>query len=107
MSLPSTYLNELKSLDREILKSQPSDILQFCANFFSRRLESQRAEFLLALQHPMSGLGTNNKSSLPESTFPGMNPFSANGGGGFGGGKGGSFGTSGMHKLEEEDENDT
>ncbi|KAH0536741.1 hypothetical protein FGG08_006413 [Glutinoglossum americanum] len=110
MSLPSTYLNELKSLEREILKSQPSDILQFCANFFNRRLESQRAEYLLALQHPPLG----SKPNMAESTFPGLsgtstNPFGANGGGGFGAVKGTVFGSSGsgMHKLEEEDENDT
>jgi cAMP-dependent protein kinase regulator len=108
MSLPSTYLNELKSLEREILKSQPSDILQFCANFFNRRLEAQRAEYLLAVQHPTSG----NNQNMAESTFPGLsgatiNPFGANGGGSFGGAKGAAFGGSAMHKLEEEDENDT
>ncbi|KAI9778460.1 MAG: hypothetical protein M1839_008106 [Geoglossum umbratile] len=108
MSLPSTYLNELKSLEREILKSQPADILQFCANFFNRRLEAQRAEYLLAVQHPTSG----NQRTMASSTFPGLsgatiNPFGANGGGNFCGAKGTAFGESSMHKLEEEDENDT
>ncbi|KAI9861594.1 MAG: hypothetical protein M1813_005204 [Trichoglossum hirsutum] len=110
MSLPSTYLNELKSLEREIRKSEPSDILQFCANFFNRRLESQRAEHLLALQHQSS----SDKPNMAESTFPGLsgagtNPFGANGSGSFGSVKGTVFGSpgGGMHKLEEEDESDT
>lgn len=43
MSLPSDYSNEIRALDREVLKHKPNDLLQFCANFFLRRLESQRA----------------------------------------------------------------
>nr|POF01353.1 camp-dependent protein kinase regulatory subunit [Quercus suber] len=70
MSLPSDYSNEIRALDREILKNQPDDILQFCANFFLRRLESQRAEFHLQQRHS-SGAG------IAESSFPGGNPFGA------------------------------
>nr|POE56229.1 camp-dependent protein kinase regulatory subunit [Quercus suber] len=70
MSLPSDYSNEIRALDREILKQQPADILQFCANFFLRRLESQRAEFHLQQRHS-SGAG------IAESSFPGGNPFGA------------------------------
>ncbi|KAF2871521.1 camp-dependent protein kinase A regulatory subunit [Massariosphaeria phaeospora] len=93
MSLPPDYSNEITALNREILKHQPSDTLQFCANFFSRRLESQRAEFLLSQQHSSSqGRG------LAESTFPGSNPFSTSPSGG--------FATSHMQRLEEEEEND-
>lgn len=97
MSLPLSYQNEVNSLNREILKSQPSDILQFCANFFNRRLESQRHEFLLSHQHKGSG------GKMAESTFPGTNPF-GNGAVGFGGK---SPGSKGVHSIEEEDENDT
>ena len=46
-NLPSDYTNEIRALDREISKNQPKDILQACADFFQRRLASQRAEFLL------------------------------------------------------------
>ncbi len=102
MSLPPTYTNEINTLNREILKSQPSDVLQFCANFFNKRLESQRAESLLSLEHTSTkGKGTG---SMAESTFPGSNPFGSSGAGGFGGKQGTS--PSGMHKLAEEDEND-
>ena len=83
MSLPSTYTNELNNLNREILKSQPQDVLQFCANYFNRRLESQRAEFLLSVK---SG------SEMAESNFPGSNPF------------GGGASNTAMGQLREEDE---
>ncbi|KAF2110851.1 camp-dependent protein kinase-like protein regulatory subunit [Lophiotrema nucula] len=93
MSLPPDYSNEISALNREFLKAQPSDTLQFCANFFLRRLESQRAEFLLS-QHHSSPQGRG----MAESTFPGNNPFGTSPSGG--------FATGGMHRLEEEDEND-
>ena len=83
MSLPPTYTNELNTLNREILKSQPQDVLQFCANFFNRRLESQRAEFLLS---------TKSGTQMAESNFPGSNPF------------GGGSTSPGMQQLKEEDE---
>lgn len=92
MSLPPDYSNEISALDREILKHKPHDILQFCANFFNRRLESQRTEALLSQQH----------STLPgraENTFPGNNPFSTSP-------SGGAFTKSPMQRLEEEEEHD-
>ena len=43
-------MEEINILGREVARSQPKDILQFCANHFSRRLEAQRSEFLLKEQ---------------------------------------------------------
>jgi cAMP-dependent protein kinase regulator len=85
MSLPPTYTNELNTLNREILKAQPQDVLQFCANFFNRRLESQRAEYLLS---------TKTGAQMAESNFPGNNPF--------GGGAGAE--SSKMQQVKEEEE---
>lgn len=68
MSLPSDYTNEINALNREIIKQQPSDILQFCADFFQRRLSSQRHEFVLSQRH-------SSQSGIAESNFPGSNPF--------------------------------
>lgn len=85
MSLPPDYSNEIAALNREVLKQQPDDILQFCANFFNRRLESQRAEFLLSQPH---------SSTRAQSSFPGSNPFGTSPSGGF------------MNRLDEEEEND-
>jgi cAMP-dependent protein kinase regulator len=98
MSYPATYLKEIESLNLEVSKSQPTDILQFCANFFARRLESERAEFLLSsprAQEPkMSG-----------STFPGRLGTNANPFGGDAANEQVSSGAIG--KVMEEDENDT
>ncbi|KAH8723408.1 camp-dependent protein kinase A regulatory subunit [Phaeosphaeriaceae sp. PMI808] len=93
MSLPPDYSNEISALDREIAKHKPQDILQFCANFFNRRLESQRTEALLSQQH-------SNPQGRAESSFPGSNPFGTSP-------SGAGFPKSPMHRLEEEEENDT
>ena len=91
MSLPSDYRNEISALDREIKKNNPQDILQFCANFFQRRLESQRAEFLLSQRH-------SSQPGMAESNFPGGNPF---------GNTSSSPGApGGMHSVAEEDEHE-
>jgi cAMP-dependent protein kinase regulator len=109
MSFPSTYLNEIQSLNREVLKAQPDDTLQFCANFFSRRLELQRAEFLLSA--PNSSIpSTAPHSKMAGSTFPGRlgtnaNPFGGDGDASSGENKQAGFGV--IHKVMEEDENDT
>lgn len=95
MSLPPDYSNEISALDREILKHKPHDILQFCANFFNRRLESQRTEALLSQQH-----SSQQGRGLAENTFPGSNPFSTSP-------SGGAFAKSPMQRLEEEEEHDT
>jgi cAMP-dependent protein kinase regulator len=92
MALPSDYSNEIRALDREVLKNKPTDLLQFCANFFLRRLESQRAEFLLSQRH-------SNQSGMAENSFPGNNPFG-------GTSPAASPGHRGMHSVAEEEEND-
>lgn len=90
MSLPPDYSNEIAALDREILKHKPHDILQFCASFFNRRLESQRAEFLLSQQH-------SSQQGRAEHSFPGNNPFGTSP-------SSGGFAKSPMQRLEEEEE---
>ncbi|KAJ4299165.1 hypothetical protein N0V90_004409 [Kalmusia sp. IMI 367209] len=92
MSLPPDYSNEISALNREILKHQPADVLQFCANFFLRRLESQRAEFLLSQQH-----SSPKGRGMAETSFPGGNPFGTSPSQGQG---------SYMQRLDEEDESD-
>lgn len=99
MSLSPEYVNEIKSLEREILKQRPTDVLQFCANFFLRRLEAQRAESLLSRQHSSPKQGG---SGMAESNFPGSNPFGSPSPGAVQ-----QPPTGGMHRLVEEDENDT
>ncbi|KAK6336535.1 hypothetical protein TWF696_002085 [Orbilia brochopaga] len=85
--LQPAYIHERTVLEREMLKQQPADILQFCANHFNKRLEAQRAEFLLSGTHnagssaaAFGGLaaGSGGRASpglFPaENTFPGFTP---------------------------------
>jgi len=104
MSLPPIYLTEIESLNREILQAQPADVLQFCANFFARRLEAERT-FLLSSPGPSKS--SHNFATAPEpkmsgSSFPGRLGQHANP---FGGGEQLSSGA--ISKVVEEDENDT
>jgi cAMP-dependent protein kinase regulator len=112
MSLHPDYEIEINALNREILKSEPTDILQFCSNYFNRRLESQRAEFILSRLHttayPSSSPG--NKV-MAESSFPGFagansNPFGSSGGANPFGSQPSAAGGGGIHSLQEEEEND-
>lgn len=70
MSLPPSFKNEITALEREITKAQPKDVLQYCADFFNRRLASQRAEFHLA--GPKSNGGMAETMSNP---FGDKSPF--------------------------------
>ncbi|CZT21104.1 related to cAMP-dependent protein kinase regulatory subunit [Ramularia collo-cygni] len=92
MSLPSDYTNEIGTLNREVLKNAPKDILQFCANFFQRRLESQRAEFLLGQRH-------STQPGIAESSFPGNNPFGTTS-------NAPGLTAGAMHSVAEEEEHD-
>lgn len=94
----SDYNNEIEALSREIRKQQPSDILQFCANFFQRRLESQRADFLLTERH-------SSQTGMAESTFPGSNnPFGATSNSSAAATSRSIPPSTGMHSLAEEDD---
>lgn len=98
MSLPPSYLQEIDILNQEVLKTNPADIVQFCANYFARRLELERTQFLL--------LDTPTERKMSGSTFPGrlgtnVNPF-----GGDGAGKD-QLSSGSIGKVVEEDENDT
>ncbi|KAK6332615.1 hypothetical protein TWF730_004275 [Orbilia blumenaviensis] len=85
MSLPPAYVHERTVLEREIQKNQPVDVLQFCANHFNKRLESQRAEFLLSGANAsgssastFGGITASGGRASPalvpvESSFPGFN----------------------------------
>lgn len=42
MALSNEYLNEINALNKEVQRANPKDILQFCFNYFQKRLEDQR-----------------------------------------------------------------
>jgi len=93
MSLPLEYSHEIASLDREIQKSNPTDILQFCADHFQKRLASQRAEYTLSQQH-----ASKSGTGMAEHTFPGSNPFNGTPG------MGGNSTNNNISRVEEEEE---
>lgn len=97
MSLPSAYLKEIELLDEEVVKAQPTDILQFCTNHFQKRLEAERAQFLLSA-------APSQPPNMSGSTFPGRLGTSSNP---FGGTTGEQTSSGSISKVVEEDENDT
>ena len=106
MSLPVDYLQEIDSLSQEVLISNPADVLQFCANFFAKRLESQRSEFLSL--SPKSPPASTSQSKMSGSTFPGRLGTNSNPFGGDSASVGKEQVSSGsISKVTEEDENDT
>lgn len=54
MSLPSAYTSLLNELNRDILRSTPSDPLQFCASWFAQRLEQDRIRARAGQPNPIS-----------------------------------------------------
>ncbi|KAL1988145.1 hypothetical protein VTN96DRAFT_675 [Rasamsonia emersonii] len=97
-TLPLACQNAFYSLNREILQHQPSDHVQSCASFLSRRLESDRSAFFASqrLGSPTgdrTGLRGGNMSS---SSFPGTNPFSNS--------SGSASGAPAFAKISEEEE---
>jgi cAMP-dependent protein kinase regulator len=105
MSLPAEYLQEIETLNQEVLISHPTDIVQFCANFFAKRLESQRSEFLLLF--PKSPPNAIQPPIMSGSTFPGRlgtnaNPFGVD----YTSAGREKKGSGPISKVMEEDEND-
>jgi cAMP-dependent protein kinase regulator len=43
MALPKAYVEELNELNREVAQQQPANVIEFCANYFNRRLEEQQS----------------------------------------------------------------
>jgi cAMP-dependent protein kinase regulator len=82
-TLPLTYQNEINSLNHEILKHNPIDVVQFCANFFNRRLESERSAFFHSQRQgsPTGDRTGPRAGNMASSSFPGTNPFSKASGG--------------------------
>lgn len=42
MALPKAYVDELNQLNREVLQNQPDNVIEFCAQYFNRRLQESR-----------------------------------------------------------------
>ncbi|KAI0433567.1 camp-dependent protein kinase regulatory subunit [Xylaria sp. FL1042] len=100
MDLPSTYKKEIEHLDTLIRLRKPFDIIQFCADYFLRRLAEERIAYRV---HTASQ--SNHSVAMSGTTF--TSPFAANSN---------PFGTDGpklqttssgqLLNVVEEDEND-
>jgi cAMP-dependent protein kinase regulator len=79
MTLPEAYQKEIKALDQKILQSNPSDILQFCADYFSSRLASERAAFVAEAAPSTTDKVTAEEAVTKDmSSGPFTSPFGAN-----------------------------
>ncbi|KAI0024144.1 camp-dependent protein kinase regulatory subunit [Xylariomycetidae sp. FL0641] len=71
MPLPDAYQKEIESLESALLRENPSDILQFCSDYFLRRLAEQRAAYLKT-----KSLEENVDDTMSGTTF--TSPFAVN-----------------------------
>lgn len=77
MSLPAAYKKEIEDLTQQVLSSHPVDILQFCADFFSKRLASERAALLSAKQaEVLQDSAEDPAANMSNPSF--TSPFGAN-----------------------------
>ncbi|KAH7149571.1 cyclic nucleotide-binding-like protein [Dactylonectria estremocensis] len=103
MALPEAYQREIQALNLQVLHTQPSDILQFCADYFATRVVNQRP----ASRAPVGNTNPDITSSSPPiwnaMAGPFTSPFGDNSN---------PFGNNTasnnlMHRVIEEEENDT
>ncbi|CDO52699.1 hypothetical protein DV113_002780 [Geotrichum candidum] len=66
MSLPQEYLDELNTLNKEVLAKQPKDVLEFCANYFNSRLEQKKQQQLKPGPRQRSQTESIDPASIPE-----------------------------------------
>lgn len=99
MALPVAYTREIQDLNGQVLRSRPQDILQFCADFFTTRLASERIKLLSeGAPNKRLKLANNRPHVMSSSSF--TSPFGFNNN---------PFGSNDpmMQKVIEEEENDT
>lgn len=100
MTLPAAYTSEIQDLNRQVLRSKPRDILQFCCDHFASRLASERKKNL-SEDAPNKRLKVDpSRPSAMSSSFTSpfgahTNPFGSN------------EGSMMQRVMEEEEENDT
>ncbi|CRK43476.1 hypothetical protein BN1723_016197 [Verticillium longisporum] len=112
MSLPKAYQIEIKALDRLIPERYPTDILQFCANYFARRLNPDREHTEHFSTPPSVGVNTKYTSVEPTPapqtmSAPFASPFGANANPFGARDASPAAGSNVMHRVIEEDEADT
>jgi cAMP-dependent protein kinase regulator len=80
MSLPKEYVDEINVLNREVVKKQPQDVIQFCANYFNARLEEHRKQLLTAKSSTLARIDEGASSGSGDgSAFSSFNVHSFTG----------------------------
>ncbi|XXH03805.1 choline phosphate cytidylyltransferase [Hypoxylon texense] len=103
MSLPAAYQKEIEALDDQIRSENPSDILQFCSDYFLRRLADERAAYFTRSVSSVNSAGAMSGTTFTSPFAANSNPFGTDGG--KPDASGGS--SSSLLNVVEEDENDT
>lgn len=86
MALPEAYLREIQALDRLVAEDNPQDVLQYCADFFQKRLATERKSLVASTtsttnttvpptKHESSPLSSAPLSSGPFAAM--SNPFAS------------------------------
>jgi len=73
MSLPAHHQAEIDALVQELVTAKPDDVLQYCANYFHRRLETER----ITLRTGPSTTPANGKMTEAAGPFDRGSPFAA------------------------------
>jgi cAMP-dependent protein kinase regulator len=98
MSSTTAYDKEIQALQSQIRIQNPTDILQFCADYFIRRLAEERVQYLSKNSTVDAMSGATFKSPFAANS----NPFGNDGKKG----EGGTAPPAGLLNVVEEDEND-
>lgn len=99
MSSTTAYDKEIQALQSQIRLQNPTDILQFCADYFIRRLAEERVQYLSKNSTVDAMSGATFKSPFAANS----NPFGNDGKKG----EGATAPPAGLLNVVEEDENDT
>ncbi|KAJ3155564.1 hypothetical protein HDU89_006530 [Geranomyces variabilis] len=73
-TVPAEFPEILKDLNKELLRTQPQDIYQFCSNYFQKKLEEQRLQMV-----QLSG-GRGDASGIAGGSTGVADPFAPNSG---------------------------
>ncbi|KAI1121924.1 camp-dependent protein kinase regulatory subunit [Nemania abortiva] len=79
MFSPSTYQKEIENLDGLIRLEKPFDILQFCSDYFLRRLAEERIAYQIQLLSQSHSLGAMSGTTFTSPFAANSNPFGSDG----------------------------
>ncbi|KIW69237.1 hypothetical protein, variant [Phialophora macrospora] len=74
-SLPASHQAIIDTLVKDLQQAKPEDPLQYCANYFNRRLEFERASYKSAKSSSVAS--TNGKMADTAGPFDNRSPFAA------------------------------